>query len=789
MDRLGDRTQDAVTVPRFAGLALLVLTIAIGAYLRFDALGEPCFWLDEILSETFTTEAAAQPWWHWLTGLDYENGPIYYAARLASRVVGSDEAAGRFPFALFGLVTIPLVWFAARSAGDRTAVAPTVCALLLAVSPLNVYYSREARPYALLMFLTAMLVLALLQRASPIIVGAVFLALLYTSATAAPVIAAAFVGVAAAALLTGDRLRSRRDRRLAGIVALAIVLVPLLYRGAPWAVGGNEFPAFDGKFATTVLHAVSVSAFGAGIHGRTALVLLAFTIAGATTMFRRDLRAAVIVVSMTILPAVFAVLPLAITGHFFATRYLAPSLIGFVLLAGTGITATGRGLATTVTRFSFRGGALTASVLPLAIACAIAAQTWSTARREPFQKLDWRAIATALRLHVKPGDVIGPAESYSYLCLRYYLRDLPPDVHFVRLDLIPVAERWARSAPASWLITAGFGTPVSQWMCRYPLLLASPLDGFRLHYVSPSGDFLHTRAGKAEQRAGSAVLGDRGFTLQMTRDDGFALTSGWADAEGSEESSNRWATGRRATLAFPRTGRRDRVIRFRAYPITDKVLPEQTMRISVNGTPAGDLTLAPHWLEYAVTVPAGQWNDGMNEITFEFGRAAAPAVLDPRSGDRRDLAVMFDWIAVDDVGFTSINERRSLPPSVRLATEHFLDARTAWRNTSTRFPSSRLRRDEVTQLLARLGFDPSTAWPQLAHGDVYLDDVVETIAYGSCEDDPAFVRHAFAILLTRAPNDVERESLLRLLGSGASRVEIIGRLAKSDEFRARVLVS
>jgi len=787
MDRLGDRTQDALTVPRVAALALLVLTVAIGAFLRFDALGEPSYWLDEILSETFTAEAAAQPWWHWITGLDYENGPLYYAARLASRVAGSDEAAGRFPFALFGLATIPLVWFAARSADDRAAIAPAVCALLLAVSPLNVYYSREVRPYALLMLLTAALVLAMLRRASPIVAGTVLLALLYTSATAAPVIAAAAASAVTASFLTGDPGQRPGNRKLAVITTLALLFVPLLYRGAPWAAGRREFPAFDSKLASTVLHAMSVSAFGAGIHGRTALVLLAFAIAGAAAMFRRDLRAAVIVVSMTILPAVFAILPLAVTGHFFATRYLSPSLIGFVLLAGAGITAIGRGLAAAITRSSFRAGAVLGSVLPLAIACAIAAQTWSTARREPFQKLDWRAIAVALEQHVKPGDVIGTAESYSYLCLRYYLRDLPPGVHFVRLDLIPVAEKWARSAPASWLISAGFGTPVSQWMCRYPLLLASPLDGFRLHYASPFGDFLHTRGGKAEQRAVSAVLGDRGFTLQMTRDDDFALTSGWADAEGSAESSFRWAVGRRATLAFPRTARRDRVIRFRAYPITSAALPEQTVRISVNGVQAGELALAPEWRDYAVEGSAARWIDGMNEIVFDFARATAPAALDPTSADQRELAVMFDWIAVDDVGFTSIGKHRSLHPSVRLATERFLDARTAWRNTSTRFPPSQLRRDEVEQLLARLGFDPATAWPQLARGEVHLDDVIETIAYGSCDDDPAFVQRTFAVLFTRSPNDIERQSLLRLLRGGASRVEIIARLAKSDELRARVL--
>ncbi|HKR64722.1 MAG TPA: hypothetical protein VJZ00_13400, partial [Thermoanaerobaculia bacterium] len=453
---------------------LLALALVLGAILRFESLGQPCFWLDEILGATLTKSAIVQPASHWITGVDREHGPLYYATQLASH----DEFTGRLPAALFGLCTIPLVWLAAQ----KNAIA----ALLLAASPLHVYYSREARPYALLMLLTATLVVALLREARPLVVGAILLALLYTSATAGPVIAACAVTTLLVA-----------RKRLLAIAAVATLLVPLLYRGKPWAISTHDFPPLDLRFFSRVLHALTVSAFGDDIRGRTALVLLVFAIVGAIVLARRDRHSAIVIIAMTVLPAIFAIAPLWYSGHFFATRYLSPSLIGFVVLAGAGIAA------------------CRPQLLALAITAAVLTQTWDTSRREPYQKLDWRLIAQTLREHARPGDVIATAESYSYISLQYYLD--APGVHFVQLDSVPLAERWTRGAPATFLVTAGYSTDVSRWMCRFPLLLASPLEGFRLHYAH---DFLAERSTLAEQRAVAMALTP---TFEMGPEDDLVL--------------------------------------------------------------------------------------------------------------------------------------------------------------------------------------------------------------------------------------------------------------------------
>jgi len=94
---MGGRPEDALNRPRdsWFSLALLAAAIAVGAYLRFDRLGEPSYWLDEILHQHQTDLAAAKAWWRWFGQLEIENGGLYYLTQLATRLLGRSEFAGR----------------------------------------------------------------------------------------------------------------------------------------------------------------------------------------------------------------------------------------------------------------------------------------------------------------------------------------------------------------------------------------------------------------------------------------------------------------------------------------------------------------------------------------------------------------------------------------------------------------------------------------------------------------------------------------------------------------------
>jgi mannosyltransferase len=717
VDRLGRHTKDAIAL----------LAIGVGAFLRFDGLGVPSYWLDEILGQTLTTKAAAQPWWRWLIGFAEEHGPLYYASQLVGRVFGTSEFAGRLLPALFGVATIVLVWLATRSVA-----AP----ILMAVSPLAVYYSREARPYALLMMLTAAVIVLLLRcgtgsqpvRGREAAACAVIVAIAYTSAVSAPVIAAALI----VALV-------RRRWWIAGVSAASLALLPLLYRTSTQITSG-----FSGVDVMTLLRTFSVSALGTPIGGRAAVAMFVLAVIGGVALARSDRRTAIVIIGMTALPLAIAIAALRAFDHWYGARYVAPALVGYVMLAGYGIAALTR-------RFTIAA--------PL-IAIVLAWQAWPAARVESFQKLDWRAIAAKIHSYAHKGDLVIAAEPWSEVALRYYLRRLPPRVQLEGVPYAPVTEGLVRDG--TWLVSSGFGDTTSRsWMCRYPVVLASPLERFRMHYAK--GDFLRERAGPAEWRAVSAALGPH-VVVDLAAAQNRFLDAGWADPEGF-----RWAVGTRAAVTVPRWGTRERTIRMRVMPMHHAKLPPQTLRASVNGQPVGEITLPAGWSEPALTTPASVWRDGMNTLTFDFGRAAAPADLDPRTTDHRELAVAFDWIVVDD----EPGPARPHAYVVHIASAPFIDETGAWRNTRTRFPAA------PAALAGRLGFDPAAA------SRVHLEDLVESVSYGTdCEDDRAFLRRAFALILDRPPDRHEEAALANL-----PRARVPVRLTKSEEFRRHVILS
>lgn len=128
--------------------ALLAVLTALAAALRLFRLDLQSLWNDELASWHQT---------HWPTLAQVlERGvipdvhpPAYFLLlHLWTRVVGESEAALRAPSALFGLLTVPAIYGLGRCLYSRRE--GLVAAAITAVAWMPVYYSREARPYALL---------------------------------------------------------------------------------------------------------------------------------------------------------------------------------------------------------------------------------------------------------------------------------------------------------------------------------------------------------------------------------------------------------------------------------------------------------------------------------------------------------------------------------------------------------------------------------------------------------------------------------------------------------------
>jgi 4-amino-4-deoxy-L-arabinose transferase-like glycosyltransferase len=205
----------------------LLAVIALGAALRFSTLGLQSYRYDEavtvgrVLQPSFFATIAA-------VSHSESTPPLYYAlAWLWSLPFGTGEVWMRSLSALAGTASILIVYLAARAL-PLPRRAATISAALVAVSPVLVWFSQDARAYALV-FLFASLSFLFFARARRGVGRRDLLwwALFSGLAIATHYFAGFLVAPEAAMLLLG---RNRRGAALATLAVLAVcaALTPVL---------------------------------------------------------------------------------------------------------------------------------------------------------------------------------------------------------------------------------------------------------------------------------------------------------------------------------------------------------------------------------------------------------------------------------------------------------------------------------------------------------------------------------------------------------------------------------
>lgn len=201
-----------------AAVVTVLLVVALGVLLRLYRIGAQPLWVDEASSLRFARGSLAQLW-SWSTLVDPGNPPLYYSLLHGWLVLGDSEASLRLLSALFGVLTIPLVYAVGRTIRDHRL--GIVSALLFAISPFQVWYSQEARAYSLLTFgaTLAMCSVAYLLRhpeRSVGVRGAGWAWLAYVVGTAIALLAhdtAVFLPIGANVLMLGSWWARGRDQR------------------------------------------------------------------------------------------------------------------------------------------------------------------------------------------------------------------------------------------------------------------------------------------------------------------------------------------------------------------------------------------------------------------------------------------------------------------------------------------------------------------------------------------------------------------------------------------------
>jgi hypothetical protein len=409
--------------PRTAGLApllgLAALTV-VGAVLRLVVAHQSLFG-DEL--STYWIVAT-----HGLGGvlsLLYSTGPIHHAeispplsfvASWLTVQLGHTPILMRLPSLVAGVISLPVIfWLGERTVGRRAGL---LAAALTALAPFMVYYSTEARAYALMMLFTMVSTLALLaavdsgRRRWWWLYGICACAALYSHYTCG------FVLVVQYAWVIWVHPEHRRAATLASIGALIGLL--------PWAPG---FIADLHSPTTKLLSALSPFsvhyillylrhwAFGypylgvSSVPGPVAYGLIAAALAvaalglavgrrrgGGAPSYRGGRALAVsgartrlgLLVLLVLATPVGEILVSASGNHIFGTRNLAASWPALILVVGALLMAPGPRL---------RAVAATLAVAAFALA---AVEVLSSR----YQRPDMQSAAQFVRAHLRPGDVV-----------------------------------------------------------------------------------------------------------------------------------------------------------------------------------------------------------------------------------------------------------------------------------------------------------------------------------------------------------------------------------------------
>ena len=139
---------------------LLAVVITGGIGLRLYGIGSQPFWLDEAHSANFIRQSFGELW-AWSSPYDKGNPPGYITLlKLWSQVSTSDVWLRLFSAAA-GSLTLGVVYVIGRRIADRRAALTATA--LLALSGYHIRFSQEARTYALMGLVSAVVMLAVAQ--------------------------------------------------------------------------------------------------------------------------------------------------------------------------------------------------------------------------------------------------------------------------------------------------------------------------------------------------------------------------------------------------------------------------------------------------------------------------------------------------------------------------------------------------------------------------------------------------------------------------------------------------
>jgi mannosyltransferase len=398
--------------------ALAGITI-VGAIVRFATLGVQSYDHDEAVTAARVLHPSLFDTLN-VVAHGERSPPLYYVFAWGwSRVFGTGEVGLRSLSALIGTLTVPLAYFATLELISRRRVA-LLAAALVALNPYLVWYSQEARSYALMVLFTTVAFLYFarsLKRPSP---GSLAMwALASALAICSHYFAAFLIAPEAVWLLMSGPRRRQAALAVAGVLIAGLALIPLAVaqEGGGRRNGFTETPLASriGELTLNFVAGQDPSPF-AGSRPIDALQLAALVIGGALAVLaivlllrsgsREERRAGVIAGAVgggaILLPVALAVVGI----DFINPRNLVGALVPLLIFAAIGLS---------VRRMQLLG------VLGGAAACVLFAIVLvATNLSAQMQRPDWRGAAEAME-DLTPAANVFVVPRNGDDPLRYYL--------------------------------------------------------------------------------------------------------------------------------------------------------------------------------------------------------------------------------------------------------------------------------------------------------------------------------------------------------------------------------
>jgi len=485
----GQNVRRALKIP----VVLPMLAFAIAAALRFLHLGHNSLWIDEFAS-LITARAPLPLIPESALRYDAFELPMYFW--LLHGIVhgyGESEWALRFISAAGGALTVPVIWLLARDLSRSVWVA-NMTGLLLATNPLHLWYSQEARPYALMVFFGSIALLCLVRALErDAVVWWLGFSVFSALAVLLHVTGGVFlvVGCLWALQASGTAVHRRLALSALGVFVVTLPFLVILGRAVLHAggTGSPTRPLTGLEVPYTLFTFVTGYSFGPPVRDlqdlgwqvavarypvQTALAgTLLFWLA---LLVARSLRRSMVPFGVLLtVPLLLMIAGSLITTKSYNVRYTVPALTGFlgiVALALEPLPARRRGLAS-------------ATVLGLFL--------WADAQwylSPDYWKDDSRAAAACLARQLSPGSTVAVAPNYMWSLLAHYSPESK------RLRYVGVVDQRGLEAqlPGALAVTRAYDLPVAEPQLAQVFARLTGAQrvervvGYRLYFISSPGN-------------------------------------------------------------------------------------------------------------------------------------------------------------------------------------------------------------------------------------------------------------------------------------------------------------